>query len=75
MVGPLIEAGLEAYEMAKQGKEIYNSLDPKSIIEDAMDPTKPASMVMARARMRSKTGHLLESVSKLIAQRGGVGIP
>ncbi len=67
-----VEAGLE---IAGQALEAASSLDPKSIIEDAMDPTKPAAMVLARARMRSKTGHLLESVQKLIASRGGTGAP
>ncbi len=69
---PLLEAGLEIGEAAYNA---YGSMDPKSIIEDAMDPTKSASMVLARARMRSKTGHLLQSVQEIIARRGGAGVP
>ncbi len=48
-------------------------MDPKTIIEDAMNPNVSASDVLNRARMVSKTGHLLQVVQEKLAQRGGAG--
>jgi hypothetical protein len=47
----------------------YGDEDPHAIIADAMNPKIPADEVLARARIRSKSGKLLEKVTKLIAQR------
>jgi hypothetical protein len=44
--------------------------DPQKICDDAMNPDVDPLEVLARARIRSKSGKLLEQVQELIAKRG-----
>jgi hypothetical protein len=50
------------------------SLDPKKIMEDAANPSVSATSVLARARMKSRSGKLLQNAQEAIARRGG-GVP
>jgi len=58
------KVGIKSKGFGQLGQE-----DPHDIIRDAMDPTVPADEVMARARIRSSTGKLVEKCAELIAQR------
>jgi hypothetical protein len=72
-IGPWGLVGSVA-RVAWKSRGFSDQEDPRSIMEDAANPDVPAHEVLTRAKLRSKSGKLVEAVSEAIARRPDGGI-